>query len=168
MHEFGSIDSFVHFIETTVKLRLAAMPALEKAAIMVEKAAKAEIGTYQRTNMGPFAAWEELSPYTKEERVKGGFTENDPLLRSGSLRDSINYTISADGKEAVIGSSDIRLVYLELGTKYMAPRSVLGLAAWRKRKQIVKLVGGMTVAALLGVDFSSYGSFIMSHIREAD
>ena len=110
--------------------------------------------------MGPFIGWEELHDTTKEERVKLGYTENDPLLRSGELRDSISHETDKSGEIAVVGSTLDKMVYLELGTKYMAPRSVLGLAAWRSRKKIIKIVGGVTVAALLNTDFRTQGSFI--------
>ena len=163
MSEFGSFGEFANFLDTIVQSNLAKVPALEIAAQMVEKEAKVEIGTYQRTNMGPFTKWAELTPFTKRERIRLGYNGNDPLLRSGDLRDSISHDTDASGLEAVIGSTDQRMVYLELGTKWIAPRSVLGLAAYRKQKAIVKLVGGMYVAAMLNVDFRSLGSFVFEN-----
>lgn len=157
-NEFGSFGDFSKFLDTVVQANLAKIPALELAAQVVEKAAKEEIGTYQRSNLGDFPAWEELTKYTKEERVRLGYTENDPLLRSGELRDTISHDTDVSGLEAVVGSTDQRLVYLELGTKWMAPRSVLGLAAWRSRKKIVNLIGNITVAALLNVDYGKFGT----------
>lgn len=163
---FDSCSDFANFLDTTIKMRVAAIPALEFAAQEIEKAAKEEIGEYQRENMGSFAPWEELHEWTKTERVQLGYTENDPLLRSGELRDSIGHHTDVSGHEAVIGSPEQKLVYLELGTKFMAPRSVLGLAAHRSKKKIIRIVGELTVAALLNVDFSEHGSSIFDHKEE--
>ena len=156
---FDSLDNFANFLNTTIKRRLLALPALELAAQYVEAVAKAELGTYQETNMGPLEAWEELAEVTKSDRARKGFTENDPLLRSGELKNSISHETDVSGHEAVIGSPLQKLVYLELGTKWMAPRSVLQLAAWRSRKKIQKIVGEVTVLALLNADFGKLGVF---------
>ena len=163
MLEFNGMDHFVTFLEATVKSRLNSIPALEWAAQAVEEEAKKEIGTYQTSNMGPYEPWAELTSYTKEERVRAGFTENDPLLRSGELRNSISHETDISGNEAVIGSPLDKMVYLELGTKSIPPRPVLGLAAYRSRRKIVRLVGGATIAALLNVDFSPFSSVVFQH-----
>ena len=75
--------------------------AVVHCATLVEEEAKAEIGTYQ-DQAGPFIAWPELADSTKEDRTRQGFTENDPGLRSGAMRDSIGTAISTDG----LGSPD--------------------------------------------------------------
>ena len=165
---FDSCESFANFLDTTVKMRLAAIPAMELAAQEVEKAAKQELGTYQKRNMGPFKAWKELSPSTKEtrRRLQSTYGINAPLLREGELRNSISHETDKSGLEAVIGSPLDKALYLELGTKNMAPRSFLGLAAYRKRKKIIKLVGGLTVCAMLNVDFRNFGSYVFKHEGE--
>lgn len=126
--------------------------ALELAARVVEKEAKAEIGHYQAA-AGDFAAWAELAPRTKAERVALGFTENDPLLRTGGLRDSIGHEVEMKGiasGEAVVGSTSDIAVYQELGTERIPPRSFLGGAAVRKSSKVAEICGAGVVKALVG------------------
>jgi phage gpG-like protein len=114
---------------------------------VVEKEAKAEIGHYQGA-AGPFSAWPELADATKEDRLKSGFSENDPLLRTGELRDSIEHTAGVD--EAVVGSNSDIAVYQELGTQHIPPRSFLGGAAVRKGEEVANILGRHVVKALAG------------------
>ena len=121
--------------------------ALEKAAVIVEKRAKAKVGEYQE-QAGPFIAWPELADATKDDRVRKGFTENDPGLRTGAMRDSIEHTV-LDG-EAHVGSDDDHMVYFELGTVNQPPRSVLGGAVVEEMGKICEIIGEEAVAALVG------------------
>lgn len=126
----------------------AAVAALDTAARSIEAEAKSEIGSYQRDNMGPFAPWAELKAATQRERVRLGFTANDPLLRTGDLRDSISH--ETHGLEAVVGSDSQVMVWQEMGTETIPPRSVLGLAAQRRERDVVKLIGAAVVSEILG------------------
>jgi hypothetical protein len=121
--------------------------ALEKAAKLVEKRAKEKIGEYQEQT-GPFIAWPELADSTKEDRLKQRYTENDPGLRSGEMRDSIEHQVHTP--EAHVGSDDDNLVWFELGTSKQPPRSVLGGAAVEKLPEILEIVGESATAALAG------------------
>lgn len=121
--------------------------ALEKAAVVVEKRAKARIGEYQ-DEAGPFIAWPELADFTKEDRLSKGFTENDPGLRTGEMRDSIEHKVE-DG-EAHVGSNDEKLAWFELGTVKQPPRSVLGGAVVDEMDKIIGIVGEEAVMALVG------------------
>ena len=121
--------------------------ALEKVAVVVEKRAKEKIGEYQ-DQTGPFIAWPELEDATKEDRVRQGYTEDDPGLRSGQMRDSIEHVVR--DSEAQIGSNDDKLVFFELGTIHQPPRSVLGGAVVEKMDTILQIVGESAVAALVG------------------
>lgn len=126
----------------------AAVAALDAAAKSIETEAKSEIGTYQRDEMGPFAPWEELKQSTQRERERLGFTPNDPLLRTGDLRDSISH--ETHGLEAAVGSTSQVMVWQEMGTETIPPRSVLGLAAQRREREVVKLIGAAVVSELMG------------------
>lgn len=121
--------------------------ALEKAAKVVEKRAKKKIGEYQ-DQAGPFIAWPELADFTKDDRLRKGFTENDPGLRTGEMRDSIEHVVT--GSEAHVGSNDDKLVWFELGTEKQPPRSVLGGAAVEEMDKIIEIIGESAVAALVG------------------
>lgn len=121
--------------------------ALEKVAVIVEKRAKEKIGEYQ-DQAGPFIAWPELAEFTKEDRLSKGFTENDPGLRTGEMRDSIEHMVIGD--EAHVGSDDDKLVWFELGTVNQPPRSVLGGAVVDEMDKIIGTVGESAIASLVG------------------
>lgn len=126
--------------------------ALEQAARLVEAEAKAEIGHYQ-AEAAPFVAWAELAQATKDDRAAQGFPEDEPLLRTGDLRDSISHTVEMSGAghgEAVIGSPSEIAVYQELGTQKIPPRSFLGGALVRKTHEVVDMLGHGVTAGLLG------------------
>lgn len=121
--------------------------ALEKAAKLVEKRAKEKIGEYQ-DQAGPFIAWPELAESTKADRARQGFPEDEPLLRTGEMRDSIEHTVG--NGEAQVGSNSDIAVYQELGTQHIPPRSFLGGAVVDEMDRIIKIVGEDAVAALVG------------------
>lgn len=111
------------------------------SAELVQSEAKSEFGTYQRENMGQFTPWAELSDYTKADRRQAGFPENEPLLRSGELRDSIEHSIGPLSFE--VGSESPVMLWQELGiTKTnLPPRPVLSTALFRMTEPIRERVG---------------------------
>ena len=121
--------------------------ALERCAKMVEKHAREKVGEYQ-PETGPFAAWAGLADSTIADRERQGFAADEPLLRTGALRDSIEHTVQ--DSEAQVGSNSDIAVYQELGTKNMPPRSFLGGALADKLDDVRKIVGQEAVAALIG------------------
>src|SRR4051794_7536860 len=109
LREFNSIAAFVEQLATVaIAVKEAEHVLLEKAAVMVEKRAKEKIGEYQE-QIGPFVAWAELADSTKADREKHGYAEDQPLLRSGEMRDSIEHTVQ--GSEACVGSNSDIAVY---------------------------------------------------------
>jgi hypothetical protein len=131
---------------------------MEDVGAVVEKRAKEEFGEYQPA-IGPFQAWAELADSTKADRLRQGYSENDPLLRSGDLRDTISY--EAHGLEVAIGSTDDKMVYHEFGTPKMPPRPVLGTAAFSSKAKVMKILeraaaigiaGGQTLPSLINVE----------------
>jgi HK97 gp10 family phage protein len=147
MREMSLAQFIGHLGMFETRMRTEERHALERAAKLVEAESKAEIGHYQG-EAPPFTAWAELADSTKEDRVKQGFTENDPGLRTGEMRDSISHAVG--DKEAVVGSNDEKLVWFELGTEKQPPRSVLGTAAVHKGRQVAEIMGGAVVKALVG------------------
>jgi HK97 gp10 family phage protein len=121
----------------------------------ITKEAKAEIGNYQPA-MGDFESWPELADSTKRDRVRKGFTENDPLLRTGELRDSISYKVH--GLNVSIGSTSDIMVYQELGTAKIPPRPVLGTALYKNKDIVIKHLGeAVFTATSLGKPISKAG-----------
>jgi hypothetical protein len=150
LKQFGNITDFVeHLAALAIAEEIAIHKGLNAAAKLVENEAKSEIGEYQ-DQVGPFIAWPELAEATKADRVRKGFTEDEPGLRTGEMRDSIGTAISIDGLEAQIGSNDDHMVYFELGTSKQPPRSVLGGAMARKLPEIKEILGASLVAGLVG------------------
>jgi phage gpG-like protein len=121
--------------------------ALKEAAQIIEREAKAEIGHYQEA-APPFKAWAELADSTKQDRIQKGFSPNDPLLRTGNLRESIGHAVA--GREAAVGSNLDIAIYQELGTRTIPPRSFLGGAAVRKSEEVANLLGKQSVEVLVG------------------
>ncbi|WP_435018496.1 HK97-gp10 family putative phage morphogenesis protein [Tundrisphaera sp. TA3] len=148
MSSFSSLGHLAaHFAEIALKQHEMEHHALEKVGKLVEKRAKAKIGEYQ-DEAGPFIAWPELADFTKEDRLRQGFSENDPLLRTGAMRDSIGHQVA--GSEVHVGSNSDIAVYQELGTSKIPPRSFLGGAAVDETKRIREIIGEEAVASLVG------------------
>lgn len=109
--------------------------ALEHAAVIVETEAKRVIGTYDAR-----PEWPDLADTTKEDRVRQGYPENEPLLRTGEMRDSIEHTV-VSSHEAQVGSNNDKAVWQELGTRTIPPRSFLKSSVVRKVKEIEHAIG---------------------------
>ncbi len=104
-------------------------PALERsvhqATDLLAANMRKKFGTYQPA-VGGFPAWAPLAESTKEQRVKQGYTPNDPLLRSGTMRGTTYSHASGTTGEAGVNSPI--MVYHEAGTSRIPPRPVVGPA----------------------------------------
>jgi hypothetical protein len=146
--EFPDMASFAaHLATLAVAVKKAEHQMLDRVGKQVKKRAKAKIGNYQDA-APPFAGWAELADATKEDRLRQGFTENDPGLRTGDMRESIGHKVH--GNEVTIGSNDDKLVWFELGTEKQPPRSVLGGAMAEEMPRLKQILGEGMVAALVG------------------
>ncbi len=125
---------------------------VEEACKIVQKKAKAAIGREHEL-------WAPLAESTIADKAKHGFPTPKPLLRTGELRDSIEYTVS--GLEGCVGSDDPVAVYQELGTsRGLPPRSFLVSSAISSEDKIRRMATATTVSA-----FSGYGHHA-SEVRE--
>ena len=150
MMEFASLaDLAQHLVTRNAVLDLSIEQGVELASIILQKEMKAEIGHYQDA-IGPFPEWAELAESTKEDRLTKGYSENDPLLRSGGLYNSIE--CEANGGEAIAGSTSDIMPLHEFGTEKMPPRPVVGPALYRRIDEIVALIGKVSVSGLIGSD----------------
>lgn len=132
--------------------------ALEHAAVIVETEAKRVIGTYEAR-----PEWPDLAEATKADRVRQGYAENEPLLRTGEMRDSIEHNV--DGRVAHVGSNDDKAVWQELGTRTIPPRSFLKSSAVSKAKEIEHAIGRVMHAHLISGGKSDAGH-VFSVVRE--
>jgi hypothetical protein len=130
-----------HFATVTARIEHAAKRGLEKAAKDVEKEAKSRIGHYQ-------TGWKQLAEDTQADRVKHGYSADEPLLRDGKLRDSIHGEVR--GLEAVVGSTEMEAVWQELGTPTIPPRPLLGPSAALLGRGSARKIGEEAVEAIIG------------------
>lgn len=114
---------------------------VERACQIIQKKAKAAIGKNHEM-------WPPLAESTIKDKAAHGFNTPAPLLRTGELRDSIEYT--AHGNEGAVGSNLEIALYQELGTKHIPPRSFLVSSAIASEERIIRMAGAATVAALSG------------------
>jgi hypothetical protein len=121
-------------------LKLTEEACVEKACKMIEKEAKAAIGTYRFD-------WEPLKPETIAHKARG----DTPLLETGELKESIEHTVGREGAEVVgyVGTNDPIAKYHELGTRTIPPRSFLGEAAMRKEHKIHEMMGRVVVGTFV-------------------
>jgi len=145
MPDVSLIELAALFTEMVTESEVRTREGLEEAARIVQREAKAELGHYQE-EAGPFPAWAELADATKDDRVRQGYTENDPGLRSGEMRDSIQHIV--DGHEAHIGSDDEHLFFFELGTVKQPPRPVLAGSLIRREHDVAEAIGRRYLARL--------------------
>jgi hypothetical protein len=147
LKEFSLLGFAEHLGVLAAEMVVAEHEGLERAATIIEREAKASVGHYQDA-AGPFVAWAELADATKADRLHQGFPENEPELRTGALRDSIEHKVGE--KEAEVGSDSPIMEYQELGTIRIPPRSILGGAAARKGEEAAEAIGQDVFLALVG------------------
>ncbi|SRR6266852_2584589 len=145
MREF-TLLGFIAELET-VKADIEQLPMaiVMKACAMVAKQAKAQIGKEHEM-------WPALAPSTVKDRVSKGYAPNAPLLRDGTLRDSIVWTArpTHDGAEGSIGSDLDRALWLEIGTSKIPPRSFLVSSIISMEPHIIKMATRMLASTLEG------------------
>ncbi|RVD77001.1 hypothetical protein [Pseudomonas koreensis] len=146
--DFKDLGSLALHMATAEVALLASLEAgLEKCAVKIQKTAEAEIGHYQ-SGIGPFPSWADLAESTETQKAKMGYPADAPLEATGEMGRSFSHF--THGLEAVIGSTDKKMVYHEFGTLKMPARPVLGPAVLRNREYIRRVLGAATVGGLIG------------------
>lgn len=145
--------------------------AMGEAVEIVQARAKADMGHYQE-DIDPFEDWAYLQQSTVDEKERFGFAPPDnPLLRTGTLRDHIEAQVD-DGfdRHTIIGQVGVAseqigdgtaqnpfrdigdvAMWQELGTEHIPPRSFLGGAAVQTEDKVVDLIGESVAAQVAGV-----------------
>lgn len=157
LKSFGSLaDLASHLGGLVVEVEAHKHHALERAAVVLETEAKGEIGVYQE-DAGPYSAWPQLADATQAERVAKGYSADEPLLRSGDLRDAITHEVEAS--HAIVGVPDdgdgalgVIAAVMENGSSRVPPRPIFGPAAFRKGEEAARAAGGEMAHRLFGVD----------------
>ena len=122
---------------------------LETCALLIEKTAKDEIGHYQ-AEAGPFPAWAPLADSTMKEKTRLGYvgrlSADDPLYRTGEMRDSLEH--KTGDLETEIGTFSEIAPFHEFGTDKMPPRPFLGPALVNNKRNIERIIGAFAASAL--------------------
>ena len=109
--------------------------------------AKAALGTYSY-------GWPELAESTKEDRVKKGFSANEPGLRTGEMRGSVNTMAqpSGGGAQGLVYSGELKALWFELGTSHpQPPRSFLFKSLLLSTPEMARIFGAFAVKILSGI-----------------
>lgn len=114
---------------------------LELQCEAIEARAKSYIGNYNHPGN-----WAQLAQATQEDRVRRGFAANEPLLRTGDLRDSIMHAVVHNVGYVFSNSAIAR--YQELGTVSIPPRPFLSTAAMEMEQTCLNIAGKGTAALL--------------------
>jgi len=147
--EFQDLGMFaLHLASLEVAVKQEQKRGLERALLVIENDAKAQIGHYQ-PEVGDFPAWAPLAESTEAEKQRLGAPLGAPLLRHGGLYASFEHEVLAPD-DGVVGSTDPTLVFHEFGTSKMPPRPVMGPAVVRNRERIQKILGQAIVQGILG------------------
>lgn len=150
MKEFQSFGAIArHFAAAALIGEEVSHHITEQGAKIIQKDAQKKLGEYQDA-AGPFNSWAELADSTKDDRVAKGFPENEPLLRTGELRDSIE--VERHGNEAAVGSAMDIALYQECGTdRGIPPRPFLGPAAFESKLPVGEMSARTLIAWISGL-----------------
>lgn len=153
--KFNSYDD----LAKTLEERLAAVPVaiqsgLKAAGELVRDKAREMIGEYHPA-IGDLPAWAPLKEATKAERARLGFAPDEPLLRTGLLRDAIETRSVPNGvRVGVFGDNELAPVAFaqELGTQHIPPRAFVRGAGFLTEGPAAQAIGSRVRAALEGKD----------------
>lgn len=137
--EFSILGLAGFFGGAVVRYETEKAEALKEAAKVVRTESQRVIGTYDY-------AWPELAESTKDDRVRQGYDPDEPLLRTGEMRDSIEIGPITGGRfdtSIEVGSDNDKAVWQELGTDRIPARSFLWYAALEKEPEVIKILGGI-------------------------
>jgi hypothetical protein len=150
--------------------------ALYVVALRVLQGARDMIGKYHRS-VGPYPKWDQLSIFTQANRAMLGFTVNDPLLRTGTLRDSYE-AVMIGPYAAGVGSPLGAALGHEVGVPNnpipnmgpIPPRPVLGPVVYRDQKKLINKAGSVWYNAIFFARYRKSASSMtftnMDHFAE--
>lgn len=115
--------------------------ALERCGKLVTREVYRVIGSYDY-------GWPQLAESTQNQRESLGFEPNEPLLRTGRMRDTIWFKVQHN--EVTIGTDDQIAIWQELGTSRIPPRPFLEGALKAKTPEVLEIIGKDAVRKLSG------------------
>jgi hypothetical protein len=120
---------------------------LTEACEIIAEEARRVVGTYDYN-------WPQLAQSTQDQRTRLGFPPNEPLLRTGELRDSIQWQVGGPGDVRVhgyVGSDNPKAMWNFLGTPAIPARDPILGAAMAMQQRIEHALGQRAEAWLAGV-----------------
>ena len=150
-------EAAAKFAAAEAAVEKAECAAIEAACRMVQERSKLLIGV-------PKPEWPPLAPSTL--RAKGGI--NTPLLETGKLRSSIEFTV-IDSRHGEVGTNDPVAEFHEFGTsRGLPPRPFLSLAAQQAGPAVAMLVA-RTIGGAIGASLGGHSieAEILKHVGEA-
>ena len=145
---FTALEMSEKLLKIAFEEEFALHEGLKVVSKIIEKKAKNIIGEYSK-GAGPFPEWAPLAERTLMDKERKGYSPPDnPLLRTGDLRNSISSKV--DGLEAVVGSTSEIAPYHEFGTSKMPMRPFIGTAAFRSKKKIREILGATAISGFYG------------------
>lgn len=117
---------------------------LVEAGELVKKHAQEMIGHEH-------ASWPPLKPETIAEKARLGYPTPAPLLRTGILRESIDFEVTpvaAEGFTLIVGSEDKVAAYQEMGTSKIPPRPFISTSAIQSLPVIQERLSSLIVGLL--------------------
>lgn len=150
MRSFDNLADFSnHLADLSERMPRITMNALRPAAMLIQHEAQGMLGTYQEDTLGG-PAWAPLSERRRRARLHAGQSENQPLLASRELHDSI--AVDVHRTYAVIGSPLDKAVEMERGvaSRNVPPRPFLAKAAARKTHEVAGMMAFRVVQVLSG------------------
>lgn len=149
-----------HVAKLTAEMDAAVNAGLNVVASKLLADTREKFGEYQ-TGEGPFQTWPPLAQATKDRRLELGFSEDEPLLRTGDLRDS--YYKAVGHMEAGVGSDEEKALAQEVGNPAtnLPARSTLGLAFAEHEKKYFDATGeGIEALLITGAISRLYSSMV--------
>ncbi|MBC5804301.1 MAG: hypothetical protein GIX03_15145 [Candidatus Eremiobacteraeota bacterium] len=122
---------------------------LLEAGTVIQTSAMEMLGTYQGAKP-PFEAWAPLNEQTQEQRVRAGYSADEPLFRTGELRESIEVRVAENTVHVgVAGDMATIAAAQEYGTARIPPRPFLRPAAKEALPEVGRIVTGALRRAIL-------------------
>lgn len=147
-----SLGEFARMLTDAAIANEAEGQGIVRACELVQKTAKSYLGHYDHPG-----GWAQLAEATQADRVRQGFPANEPLLRTGDLRDSIAIDAPHRNGREVFGyvfSNNPIAKFQELGTVSIPPRPFLSTAAMECEPQVHRILA----AAFFEARFREWGA----------
>lgn len=171
MKTFDSIAQFDAFLDERIADLERGFPVvLAEIGKVIQEDAKGRIGSYH-AKVGPFPMWDELADATKADREAQGYSDDEPLLREGDLRDAIE-RLSTNWKTLVgvrggTPSKDGRTtlgniaMWQEFGASrkgiaWIPPRPFMGPALYATMDHTIPIAAAAVMARLTGYSESMF------------